>query len=56
VYDQAREGVSDLADAARESASSFEGLVRKTIEHRPYKAVAIALGIGWFLGRLHRPL
>jgi len=56
VYDQARKGVSDLADVVRGSTSSFEGLVRNTIEQQPYKAVAIALGIGCFLGRLHRPL
>jgi ElaB/YqjD/DUF883 family membrane-anchored ribosome-binding protein len=56
VYGEAREGVSGLANAARDAGSSFEGLIRNTIEQQPYKAVAIALGIGWFLGRFHRPL
>ena len=56
VYGEAREGMSGLANASREAGSSFEGLIRDTIEQQPYKAVAIALGIGWFLGRLHRPL
>jgi ElaB/YqjD/DUF883 family membrane-anchored ribosome-binding protein len=30
--------------------------VRNTIENRPYTAVAIALGLGWLLGRMDRPL
>ncbi len=38
------------------SASSFETALRGTIERQPYKAVAIALGIGWVLGRTHHPL
>ena len=37
-------------------ASSFERLLRTTIEQQPYTAVASALGIGWLLGRSHRPL
>jgi ElaB/YqjD/DUF883 family membrane-anchored ribosome-binding protein len=30
--------------------------LRNTIEQQPYTAVAIALGLGWLLGRSHRPL
>jgi ElaB/YqjD/DUF883 family membrane-anchored ribosome-binding protein len=30
--------------------------VRKFIEDRPYTAVAIALGLGWLLGKVNRPL
>ena len=60
LYGQARDGVSDLADAttktARDTASSFEKTLRATIENQPYTAVAIALGLGWLLGRTHRPL
>ena len=60
LYDQARDSASDLADstqrAARQTASSFEQALRNTIETQPYTAVAIALGLGWLLGRLHRPL
>ena len=48
--------VADAADnAVRKTASSFETAVREIIEHRPYTAVAISVGIGWLLGRLHRP-
>jgi hypothetical protein len=30
--------------------------LRNTIEKQPYTAVAIALGLGWLFGRMHRPL
>jgi ElaB/YqjD/DUF883 family membrane-anchored ribosome-binding protein len=60
VYGQARESAADVAEtaqtAARKTASSFEQAVRNTIESQPYTAAAIALGIGWLLGRMHRPL
>jgi uncharacterized protein YjbJ (UPF0337 family) len=56
IYGQARDGAAKVADAARDAGSSFEQLLRDTIEQQPYTAVAIALGVGWFLGRLHRPL
>ena len=60
VYGQARESAADVVDtantAARRTAGSFEQAIRNTIETQPYTAVAIALGIGWLLGRMHRPL
>jgi hypothetical protein len=63
LYGQARDGASQIADAAsdtvaaaRDSASSFESALRNTIETQPYTAVLMALGIGWLLGRMHRPL
>jgi hypothetical protein len=40
----------------RYTAFSLEDAVRNTIENQPYAAVAIALGLGWLLGRMHRPL
>jgi hypothetical protein len=40
----------------RKTASSFEDSIRRTIEDKPYAAVAIAIGLGWLLGRTHRPL
>ena len=59
LYGQAREGASQVASetaaAARQTASSFESSVREMIETQPYTAVLIALGIGWLLGRTHRP-
>jgi len=60
LYDQARDKAGDLADsandAARQAAGSFERALRNTIETQPYTAVAIALGLGWLFGRMHRPL
>jgi hypothetical protein len=38
-----------------ETASALEQALRDTIENKPYTAVAIALGLGWLFGRLHRP-
>jgi hypothetical protein len=40
----------------RKTAISFEDTLRHTIENKPYTAVAIALGLGWLFGRIHRPL
>lgn len=60
LYDHARDSAADLADsanrAARQTAGSFERALRNTIETQPYTAVAIALGLGWLFGRMHRPL
>jgi ElaB/YqjD/DUF883 family membrane-anchored ribosome-binding protein len=60
LYDHASDRASRLGDAtsqaARKTAGSFEKALRNTIENQPYTAVAIAVGIGWLLGRMHRPL
>jgi ElaB/YqjD/DUF883 family membrane-anchored ribosome-binding protein len=60
LYGQARDSAAQVADAtttaARKTAGSFERALRDTIETQPYTAVAIALGLGWLFGRMHRPL
>jgi ElaB/YqjD/DUF883 family membrane-anchored ribosome-binding protein len=60
VYGQARDSAADVVDAAstaaRNTAGAFERALRNTIETQPYTAVAIAIGLGWLLGRMHRPL
>jgi uncharacterized protein YjbJ (UPF0337 family) len=63
LYGRASEGASQIADAAKETtagaqqtASSFENSLRSTIETQPYTAVFLALGLGWLLGRMHRPM
>jgi uncharacterized protein YjbJ (UPF0337 family) len=53
---QARDAASDMAGTARDTASSFERVLRNTIETQPYTSALVALGIGWLLGRMHRPL
>jgi uncharacterized protein YjbJ (UPF0337 family) len=58
--DQAAGAAQDLygqaADAARDTAVSFDKWLRTTIETQPYTTAIVALGIGWLLGRMHRPL
>ena len=56
LYGEAKEAASEAAQGVRAAAVSFEDVIRTTIEERPYTAAAIALGIGWLLGRTHRPL
>ena len=59
-FDQAAGAAEDLygqtADAARETGAGLDKWLRTTIETQPYTATLIALGIGWLLGRMHRPL
>jgi uncharacterized protein YjbJ (UPF0337 family) len=54
LYGQARDAASDAAKAVQERAAPVEEAIRNTIENRPYTAVAIALAIGWFIGRMSR--
>lgn len=56
LYGQARDSAADAAGAARDTAATFEQWLRRTIETRPYTTAIIAVGIGWLLGRMHRPL
>ena len=56
LYGQARDAASDIAGTARGTASSFENFLRNAIETQPYTSALVALGIGWLLGRMHRPL
>ena len=46
--------LSDAAGTARDTASSFEKMLRNTIETQPYTSAFVALGIGWLLGRVHQ--
>ena len=49
VYGQA-------SDATRQTATTLDAWLRNGIETQPYTTAVVALGIGWLLGRLHRPL
>src|ERR1700722_12526706 len=55
LYGQTKDAASEAAKGLRKTALSFEDMVRNTIEDKPYIAVVIALGLGWLLGRTHRP-
>jgi len=52
----AQDFYGQAADSARETASTVEKSLRHTIETQPYLSAFVALGIGWLLGRMHRPL
>jgi uncharacterized protein YjbJ (UPF0337 family) len=56
VSGTAQDLYGQTADATREKAAEFEKWLRTTIETQPYTAALVALGIGWLLGRMHRPL
>lgn len=53
---QVQGAAEDLYGQAKDAAAGFGDVVRNTIETRPYTAVAVAIGLGWLLGRTHRPL
>jgi hypothetical protein len=40
------------ADAARQTAVTFDKWLRNTIEKQPYTSALVAVGIGWLLGRM----
>jgi uncharacterized protein YjbJ (UPF0337 family) len=58
-FNQAAGAAQDLygqtADAARDTAANLDGWFRNTIETQPYTVALAVLGIGWLLGRMHRP-
>jgi uncharacterized protein YjbJ (UPF0337 family) len=54
LYGQAAETASHAAQAVRETASDAEDFIRTTIEQRPYTSAAVALGIGFLIGRFAR--
>jgi len=56
---QAEGSMQDLYGQAKETASegaaSIEDSLRNYIENKPYTTAAIALAVGWMIGRAHRP-
>jgi uncharacterized protein YjbJ (UPF0337 family) len=50
AYGQAKDAVADAA--RQEHAAPLEEFLRNAIESRPYTSVAVALGLGWFIGRM----
>ncbi len=59
IANQAAGATQDLygqaADTARDTALTFDKWLRNQIETQPYTTALAAVGIGWLLGRLHRP-
>jgi uncharacterized protein YjbJ (UPF0337 family) len=56
LYGQARDSAADATGAARDTAAAFEKWLRRNIETQPYTTAIVAIGVGWLLGRMHRPL
>jgi uncharacterized protein YjbJ (UPF0337 family) len=54
VYGQAKDAATSAMEAMRETASEAGDFVRDTIERRPYTAAAVALAVGFLIGRLGR--
>jgi uncharacterized protein YjbJ (UPF0337 family) len=52
----AQDVYGQTADVARQTATTLDSWLRNSIETQPYTTAIVALGIGWLLGRLHRPL
>jgi uncharacterized protein YjbJ (UPF0337 family) len=55
LYGQAVDAAEDTIDAVRKTPASLDDTIRHYIENNPYTTAAIALGLGWLMGRLHRP-
>ena len=55
VYGQVKDSSGEAVTAVRNFSESLDDTVREYIEANPYTAAAIALGLGWLIGRSHRP-
>jgi uncharacterized protein YjbJ (UPF0337 family) len=55
LYGQAVDSTEDAIEAVRQMPASLDDTVRHYIESNPYTTAAIALGVGWLIGRSHRP-
>jgi uncharacterized protein YjbJ (UPF0337 family) len=55
LYGRAVDGAEDTVDAVRKMPASLDDTMRHYIENNPYTTAAIALGVGWLIGRSHRP-
>jgi len=55
VYGQVRGAAGEAATTVRRQARGLEETIRENVETRPYTAVAVALALGWLVGRLGRP-
>ena len=55
LANQAAGTAQDLYGQAADAATGFENVLRRTIKTQPYTSALVALGIGWLIGRTHRP-
>ena len=53
LYGQAKDAAGEAIHAVGKMPASLE--IRHYIQNRPYTTAAIALALGWLIGRSHRP-
>jgi uncharacterized protein YjbJ (UPF0337 family) len=56
LYGQAVDSAEDAIDTVRQMPASVDNAIRRHIKSNPYTTAAIALGLGWLIGRSHRPV
>ena len=55
LYGQAADSAEDAIDTVRQMPASVDNTIRRHIKSNPYTTAAIALGLGWQIGRSHHP-
>jgi len=55
LYGQAVDSAENAIDTVRQMPASVDNTIRGHIKSSPYTTAAIALGLGWPIGRSHRP-
>jgi uncharacterized protein YjbJ (UPF0337 family) len=55
LYGQAKDAAGEAINAVGKMPASFEDTIRHYIQNRPYTTAAVALALGWLIGRSHRP-
>jgi ElaB/YqjD/DUF883 family membrane-anchored ribosome-binding protein len=55
IYGQAKYSAGDAVNAVKDASASVEDSISTYIETNPCTTIAIALGLGWLIGRTHRP-
>jgi ElaB/YqjD/DUF883 family membrane-anchored ribosome-binding protein len=55
LYGQAKDAAGEAINAVGKMPASLEDTIRHYIQNRPYTTAAIALALGWLIGRSHRP-
>jgi uncharacterized protein YjbJ (UPF0337 family) len=55
LYGHAKDSAGEAIDAVSKMPGSMENTIRDYVRNNPYTTAAIAVGLGWLAGRLHRP-
>ena len=55
LYGQAKDAAGEAINAVGKMPASFDDTIRHYIQNKPYTTAAVALALGWLIGRSHRP-